>query len=85
MKVHKEWIGSKEPATKGDLADLQEDIHVDLQQFAKKDDLDQAKKEIIYEFRAVAENIHKDVAGANKDEISWIKDKIRVIQHHVGL
>ena len=42
MKVRKEWIGSKKPATKGDLADLQEDIHVDLQQFATKQDLKEA-------------------------------------------
>lgn len=39
MKVHKDWIGSRKAATKGDLADLQEDIHVDLQQFATKQDL----------------------------------------------
>jgi hypothetical protein len=26
-------------------------------------------------FNVVAENIHQDVAGANKDEISLIKDK----------
>lgn len=36
MKVRKEWIGSKKASTKGDLADLQEDIHVDLQEI--KDD-----------------------------------------------
>lgn len=31
MKVHKDWIESKKSATQGDLADLQEDIHVDLE------------------------------------------------------
>ena len=39
MKVHKDWIGSKKAATKGDLADLQEDIHADFQLFATKEDL----------------------------------------------
>lgn len=47
MKVRKEWIGSKKPATQGNLADLQEDIHLDLMQmelrlskkFATKEDL----------------------------------------------
>lgn len=42
MKVRKDWIGSKKSATKGDLADLQEDIHADLQQFATKQDVKDA-------------------------------------------
>jgi hypothetical protein len=36
MKVRKEWIGSKKPATLGNLADLQEDIHVDLSEISQK-------------------------------------------------
>lgn len=39
MKVRKEWIGSKKPATQGNLADVQEDIHADLQPFATKQDI----------------------------------------------
>lgn len=31
MKVRKEWIGSKKPATQANLSDLQEDMHLDLQ------------------------------------------------------
>lgn len=87
MPVKEEWIGSDEPATLGKLAELQEDIHLDLDQTKQEilDKVDQSKEEILYEFRALAENIHKDVASANKDEISWIKDKIRAIQRHVGL
>lgn len=46
MKVHKDWIGSKKPASKGDLADLQEDIHLDLQQFATKQDLEDAVEKL---------------------------------------
>lgn len=30
MKVRKEWIGSKKPATQENLAELQEDLHSDL-------------------------------------------------------
>ena len=33
------------------------------------------KDDIIHEFNVVAENIHKDVAGANADEISLIKNQ----------
>ena len=39
MKIRKSWIGSRKPATKGDLAELQEDIHVDMQELASKEDL----------------------------------------------
>lgn len=38
--------------------------------------IDAMKDEIIREFKVVAENIHQDVAGANKDEISLIKDQL---------
>ena len=47
----------------------------DLKKFATKDDLKTFKDEIIHEFNVVAENIHKDVAGANADEISLIKNQ----------
>jgi hypothetical protein len=33
------------------------------------------KNDIVHEFNVVAENIHKDVAGANADEISLIKNE----------
>lgn len=36
MKVRKEWIGSKKPATQGNLADLHEDIHVDINEMSQK-------------------------------------------------
>lgn len=66
-----------EPATKGDVREAVDE----LAQATKKGfdeirgELRTMKDEIIYEFKAVAENIHKDVAGANKDEISLIKDQ----------
>lgn len=95
MKVRKEWIGSQEPATKGDLADLQEDLHVDMAgmegriansvESSVKSHLEKQTEKILHEFRVTAENIHKDVAEANKDEISALKDKIEAIQRHVGL
>lgn len=36
MKVRKEWIGSNKTATQGNLAELQEDIHIDLAHMEKK-------------------------------------------------
>lgn len=36
MKVRKEWIGSKKAATQGNLADVQEDIHLDLHEISQK-------------------------------------------------
>lgn len=55
--------------------------------------IDTMKDEIIREFKVVAENIHQDVAGANKDEISLIKDqlipdhetRIQILEKHSGL
>lgn len=50
------------------------------------------KDEILDHFDAVAENIHLDVAGANKDQISFIKektdsheDRIETLERHAGL
>lgn len=65
----------------------------DLKKFATKDDLKKLKDEIIYEFKAVAENIHQDIAGANKDEISFMKEqqlpdheeRIQVIEKRTGV
>lgn len=36
MKVRKAWIGSEKAATLGNLAELQEDIHLDLQEIGQK-------------------------------------------------
>lgn len=39
-------------------------------------ELTELKEEIFRHFDAVAENIHRDVAGANQDEISLLDDKV---------
>ncbi|MBI3255489.1 MAG: hypothetical protein HYZ63_00795 [Candidatus Andersenbacteria bacterium] len=68
----------------------------DLERFATKDDVTKqikaSEKRIIFEFKALAENIHNDLAGANKDEISSIKDKVKehstdiaIIKEKVGI
>lgn len=71
-------------ATKDDLEKFA--TKQELERFATKEELQNVKtglettikeseKRIIFEFKALAENIHHDLAGANKDEISAIKDK----------
>lgn len=68
MKVHKDWIGSKKAATKGDLSELQEDIHADLQQFATKDDI--ARLERISEsILKVVESIEGRLAEMKDHEV----------------
>ncbi len=55
--------------------------------------IDTMKEEIIHEFKALAENIHQDVAGANHDEISLIKEqlipdhetRIQILEKHSGI
>lgn len=98
----------KKPATKGfvrnEIAELAEAVKVGFDNTATKDDLKQLgsqmrdemkamKNEILYEFKAVAENIHKDVTGANKDEISLMKnqqipdlnDRLEIVEEKTGV
>lgn len=74
MKVHKDWIGSKKTATKGDLADLQEDIHVDFQQFATKQDLTDAVEKL-----ATKEDLTREAAKVNNilESILKVLDSIQ--------
>jgi hypothetical protein len=57
----------------------------DLQQYATKEDLRDLEQAVICHFNVVAENIHQDVAGANRDEIVLMKDHIVELQRHAGL
>src|SRR5688572_21291839 len=89
MPIKKQNIGSKKPATLEDLENLREDIHVDISQAEERinantnQKIDSAKEEIIHQFKAAIEIIEDKLAGANKDEISGIKDKQR--QHEKRL
>jgi hypothetical protein len=60
------------PATKADLNALERRVASTV---ATKQELAEFKDEIIRHFDVVAENIHRDVAGANADEISLIQDR----------
>lgn len=94
MPVKKQNIGSSQPATKGDIEQVREDVHLDVelavqasekrvnahtdQKIAEaRQEISQSKEEILHEFRAAVELIRSDLAGANKDEISLIKDQQR--------
>ena len=66
------------------------EIKTDIKSLKK--DIDDYKKETISHFDVVAENIHHDVAGANKDEISLIiqkqnllEKKVRIVEQKVGV
>ena len=59
------------PATKGDLYQLEARIQKSL-------------KEVIRHFDVVAENIHRDVAGANEDELSLLKDNGQQVESRVA-
>ena len=70
-----------QPASKGDLYEsekrLQNFVRSEIQETENRFHavLTDFKDEIINEFKVIAENIHQDVAGANADEITSIKDK----------
>lgn len=120
MPIKEEWIRSKKPATQGDLSELQEDTHYeldqseqrmkkfikaeimasekrtlkivatkkDLEEFVKRDDLQEFKNEIVYEFKAGARDIKqsfKETVEKQEEEMKWIKDMIKAIVRHVGL
>lgn len=62
----------QQPATKGDVADVVESAVKGL-----RGEMKEMEERILQHFDVVAENIHRDVAGANRDEISAIQDKVR--------
>jgi len=75
-----------EPATKGfvreAINELADAVKVGFDKTATKDDIQQVNAEISLAleevkryFDIVTENIHQDVAGANKDELSLIQDQ----------
>ena len=71
----------KNPATKGDVRRSQEELAAIVGKAMAKEtstlrsEMKKMKKEITAHFDVVAENIHKDVADANQDEITLIKDQ----------
>jgi hypothetical protein len=83
-------LNGDEPATQADLATwggrLTERIDgVEARIDRLEHKLDTFKDDIIRHFNVVAENIHRDVAGANRDEISLMKDRITALEQHAGL
>lgn len=75
---------SSQVVTKGDLASLEKrtDIKFDAILKLVKEEAKETRQYVKGEtektrrhFDVVAENIHQDVSGANKDEISLIKDQ----------
>lgn len=60
---------------KQDLADVRTELKVDIDRLETR--IGDMKSEIIKHFNVVAENIRKDVATANQDEISLIDDRVK--------
>lgn len=67
---------------KDNKAVTQRQLRVELNKFKKefrleiKDEIAGLKQEIFHHFDVVAENIHRDVAEANRDEVSLLHDKV---------
>ena len=88
-EVHED---DNDTATKGfvrsELRSVETNLRTELKKFIREE-----AKETRPHFDVVAENIHKDVAGANADEISLIKDqklpdhedRIVDLEEHTGL
>lgn len=76
---------AKQPATKGDLAALQQRLD---KKFATKSDLlrleqaiaaklEESTQEILHHFDAAVENIEHDLKGAGADELSSLHDRVK--------
>lgn len=88
---------SQAPATKQDVQLLMKQIgayydKTEKQIMQLKGDMEQWKEEVKRHFDVVAENIHREVAGAHKDEIESLKDtdrrhgaRISRLEEHTGL
>lgn len=85
MPIKEGWIGSKKPATQGNLADLQEDIHADLQQFATKQDLkDELKKYATKEdLKKATQNLMTKETG--EELLGLIQSIDKRLKKHEGL
>lgn len=66
-----------QPASKGDLKQLRGDLLTEIEgtENRLKQQMTQGFDEVMRHFEVVAEKIHDDVAGANKDEISLMKNQ----------
>ena len=62
--------------TKTDLATVKEEILQIRSEMATNTGLADVKEEILDEFKVIAENIHQDVAGANKDEVDLLTNQV---------
>ncbi len=67
---------SSAPATKLDIRVLKQDL---------RDEIKTSEKEVIRQFKFIAEQIHKDAVDANKERIEMHEDRIKRIEKHVGL
>lgn len=61
------------PATKADISGLRNELKADIREL--REEISTSKEEILHEFRLTVETIRHDLVGANRDEITQMKDK----------
>ena len=44
-----------------------------------------AEDRMVHQFHVIAEQIHHDAIGANRDEIEVVKDRVTRLERHTGL
>lgn len=83
-RIKKENIGSNAPATKGDIEQLREDLHVDMvEHFVSKEDLKKALQEseirvvaaIRSEIDTLREHDKEELEGKHQDELDIAMEK----------
>lgn len=61
------------------VAHVEQDVH------ELRDNVKEWKKEIIHEFKIIAEDLRHDLIGIHKDKLENHEDRITRIEEHVGL
>lgn len=74
MIAKQEHINSSEPATKGDLEQLREDLQADIVNTAERVK-EETLNEMKHYFDAAVEVLRDDFKGATKDKIVTLEDK----------
>lgn len=82
------------PATKRDMAMVMEHVgglyvHLEKRVIALEESLDkrftESEGRMVQQFHVIAEQIHHDAIGANRDEIEVVKDRVTRLERHTGL
>lgn len=86
MTIRSEDIGSKEPATKGDLEQLREDLQVDMANLESRfgEKLDAWGKTLFDKLDSLIENRAVDAGAAKNEHVSLLNNEVTSLAQRVS-